>query len=537
MKSVRFLITFLIFAVSLCFHLNVQAQWEVNDKLPRPVLDAVSIHPTTGEIKISWDIVITPESPQVHHFVIFWYDNTYSSGGFHPLPFEIPITPHAEKTFFYDDLPAMLPMMPDPKSKSVTFAVSAIQVTATGKSRSLLTYEHSNMKVNSKFDSCRSEIRLNWYRYRGWWEKTTPYKPLVSYHVMQSIGGGPYEEIKMLSDQDTSHIVTRVKDNEKYSFYIAAKRSDGMIATSYQTERITTMPRPPEYITAVGTEYNSDGLAEIKFKLDSNAETYSYEFFGSSRHEYSFISLGAFNIHGDTTLTDVQKRDKTHYYKLEAWHICKNKYTATSNLATALFLTVLQEGAAHSLSWTPYLDWGGDARYEIYRNDELIYTVTDPEPTAYIDDLSSMNDCIKEDVCYRIIAKPVTPNLNNGQEEAISNIVCITSESRVWMPKGFIPEAGVPYEELENYPNAMFKPFFCPLPEEFTFHVYDRNGAKVFETNDLEAGRDGQLKNGWDGRLMNGKPASEGIYTYYLKFRTAMGRIIQKSGTFSLLLP
>jgi len=61
------------------------------------------------------------------------------------------------------------------------------------------------------------------------------------------------------------------------------------------------------------------------------------------------------------------------------------------------------------------------------------------------------------------------------------------------------------------------------------FIAYDRNGAKVFETKDVNAG--------WNGQLLNGKPANEGVYTYYLKFRTEMGRLIEKTGTFALLLP
>jgi len=527
MKSVRFLLPYLIFAVFLCFGLNVQAQ--IYDVRPdRPIIELVSVDPVTGDVTIKWNMPPpqTPPSPTPNKFVLHWYKTEPSTTNhfFATVPASA-----REYTFNYDTLTNRYPMMPDPRKTSVPFTVSAVQDALPDDVSSLRSYENYNVQVNSKYDSCRSEIKLNWYHYKGWQTNTPPYKPLISYHVMRiPEGGGPHEEIKILSDQDTFYIVPRVNDNERYTFYIAAKRSDGTMSTSYYTERFTKMPRPPDYITALGTEYNSDGLAEVSFILDPAAETFSYEFFGSSRHEYSFVSLGAFTIHGDTTLADIQKRERTFYYKLEAWHVCRNKYTATSNLATALWLTLKQESTENLLFWDPYWEWNDvqnqkiDAQYDIYRKigdnpEEVIATVADPATTAYRDDLSGI--LIDGDICYWIIAKPLSYNLL--EELAISNSVCIKPESDIWIPQAFTPNvAGIDSE---------FKPFFSYPPQEYMFIAYDRIGAKVFETKDINSG--------WDGRLMNGKPASEGVYMYYLKYRTAMGRLIEKRGTFSLLLP
>ena len=75
--------------------------------------------------------------------------------------------------------------------------------------------------------------------------------------------------------------------------------------------------------------------------------------------------------------------------------------------------------------------------------------------------------------------------------------------------------------------NSEFKPFFSYSPEEYVIYINDRTGAKVFEAKDENMG--------WDGRLMNGKPANEGVYTYYLKYTTKLGRFVQKTGTFVLI--
>jgi len=405
--------------------------------------------------------------------------------------------------------------MPDPRKTSVPFSIAAVQL-APFYLMSLRSYEDYNVQVSSRYDSCRAEIRLNWHPYKGWESNTPPNIPLENYRVMRIPEiGGPAEEIKALSD--TFYIVPRVNENEKYTFYIEARQKDGrMTSTSYLTTRETKMPIPPSYVTALNTEYNSEGLAEINFKLDPYAQTYNYEFWGSSKPDYAFVSLGDFNIHGDTVLTDVQTREKTYYYKLEAWHVCRNKTTATSNMATALWLTLKQEGQINLLQWDPYMDWGDDVYYELHRQ-----IGNDPEeiinPAIYRDDMSGIE--ISGDVCYWITARPASSS--SPEQYAISNTVCIKPESDIYIPKAFTPNGDLINDE--------WKPFFSYPPQNYLLLLYDRNGAKVFETKNPD--------DAWNGQLMNGKPAGEGVYMYFLRFETAMGRIIEKWGTFSLILP
>ena len=508
LKSSRFLKIGLL--ACLCFGFPVYAQQVLLD---RPILEKVSVDPQTGDITIVWNMETPPKSPyDIEEFVLFWHE-TYPSSTNHPFD-TIPNPSARSYTFDYDVMAQKYPNMPDPRKTSVPFSVGAENRTLGLKS--LRSYEDYNVQVTSKYDSCRAEIRLNWHPYKGWESNTTPNIPLDSYRVMLiSESGGPDEIIKTL-DRDTFLIVTNVDENKKYSFYIEARQKDGrMISTSYQTTIETAMPIHPSEVIAEGTRYNSDGLAEISFKLDPAAETYSYEFSGSS-NGLTFISLGAYNIHNDTTLTDIQIREQTHYYKLEAWHVCKNRYTASSNTATALWLKLKQEGQVNLLQWDPYQDWGGDVRYELHRQigdepEEIFY------PAIYRDDLSGVE--ISGDVCYWLTARPASPT-SSGQM-AISNTVCIKPESDIYIPKAFTPNG--------DGLNDEWKPFFSYPPQNYLLILTDRIGAKVFETKNPEEA--------WNGQLMNGKPASEGVYVYFLRFETAMGRIVEKRGTFSLILP
>ncbi|MDR1153893.1 MAG: gliding motility-associated C-terminal domain-containing protein [Bacteroidales bacterium] len=515
MKSSRFLKPCLILSVCAYLGLNVLQAQQIPD---RPILESVSVDPRTGYITIVWDVLAPPvSSVGTDAFVIYWYEKSSLTNHF--IATMNPAT--RSYTFDYDTMAVRTPMMPDPRKTSVGFTVAAVH--NSPYSSSLRSYEDYHVQVRNKYDSCRAEIRLDWHPYKGWIGNTPPYSPLISYHVMRiPEGGGPDEEIKALSDQDTFYIVPRVNENDKYAFYIKAVRGDGTTATSYRTTRETKMPVQPSYIYAAGTQYNSSGLAEVSFKLDPASETYGYEFFGSSKPDYSFVSLGTFNIHGDTVLTDIQKREKTYYYKLQAWHLCKDKYTAASNMATALWLYLKQDDQVNSLQWNPYLDWSGDARYELHRQigaafDEVIATITDPATTAYKDDLSGVK--IDGDICYWVTAAPVSPNASDRQ--AISNSVCIQPESEIFIPQAFTPNG--------DGQNDEYKPFFSYPPQEYILCVYDHNGAKVYQTEDVNAG--------WDGRLKNGRPAGEGVYAYYLKFRTARGWSIEKKGTFNLILP
>ncbi len=511
----------------LCFALLMGfiCCWSVSAQNPgttpdEPVLESVSVDPNTGDVTITWYPMNPPASPvTTDGYVIYWLQ-TYPSPSNYAI--DTVWNPGSRSYTFNPSNVSTSPPMPDPRQTTVAFTVAAIH--RTPLSTSIRTDADYNVQVVSKYDSCRAEIRLNWHPYRGWFLNREPYRPLISYRVMSiPSGGGPAVEIKLLPDQDTTYVVTRVEENKQYTFYIVAERSDGLKVTSYKTEKFTQMPVSPTFITAESVEYDSQGLAQVTFALDPNSQTYSYEFLGSSKPDYSFVTLASLdNITGSQlVLTDNQARGRTFYYKLAAWHVCKDKYTAESNVATALWLTLKQDDQMNSLQWDAYKDWGVAANYSVHRQvganaDEIIATITDPASTAYKDDLSGVK--IDGDICYWVTAAPVSGSSN---QHGISNAICIQPESDIFIPQAFTPNG--------DGNNDEYKPFFSYPPQEYLFIVYDRTGAKVFQTEDLG--------DAWDGRLKNGKPANEGVYAYYIKFRTAKGRLIEKRGTFSLVLP
>ncbi len=496
----------LFIGIWCCPNIDMQAQ----DQRPaEPILQRVTVDPETGVVTINWDPGTQSTPVTTDGFVINWLQKSTSSN------FAIDTIWDPNVRSYQFDPDTMPSSMPDPRKTTVPFTINAVHKKPF--SISTRTQEDYNIQVTSKYDSCRAEIKLNWYPYRGWSNNVYTW----SYHIMRIIntgGSSTVETVKTLAEQDTSYTVLRVAENEQYTFYIEAERNDGLKSTSYKTEWFTKMPIPPTFVQADGTYYDAQERAHITFKIDPASQTHIYELLGSSRPDYAFVSQGTYTIMGSDTVLSDTKRGRTFYYKLAAWHICKNRYTAESNIATALWLSLKQEGQLNTLQWDAYRDWTTPVIYDVHRRigakDSVLIS---GGTTGYVDDLSGIK--IDDDICYWIVARPTTPT--SADQQAISNSVCIQPESDIWIPQAFTPNG--------DGNNDVYKPFFSYLPQDYLFIIYDRTGAKVFETKNVDEA--------WDGRLKNGHPANEGVYVYYIKYQTARGRLVEKKGTLTLVLP
>ena len=503
-----------------------------------PIIDFVTVDPITGHVTITWSMPPTvPPSPEAEEYVIYWFER-HPQGEDDLSPVSRPFATINDPTVFtytfdYDTLMAREPMMPDPRKTSVGYVVAAIN-----RSRPdglVLTsneaFRHHSMQLTNIYDSCRSEIMLRWFPYQGWRAYDEPFRPFEKYRIMYISEDSAMPGIELGTRThwtDTTFLIENVEVNKLHTFYIEAVRSvDGVISQSFASERRTDMPTMPSQVTALSTIYNSDGHAEISFRLDPNPEitgARKYLFSGSSNPASAPVPIAEYYILNDTSLTDPQRQRRTFYYKLDAMHICQGRpHEASSNTATAIWLSIQQNGLKNNLRWDNYLEWdNSDARYEIYRKigddglEQVVETVTQPQLTTFLDDLTGLG--IEEITCYWIRATPTARPYSD--EYGLSNIVCIKPESEIRIPTAFIPaSSGL---------NAEYKPTFTFPPEEYLFLIYDRNGALVFETRNHE--------DGWNGKLRNGNTANEGVYTYFIRFKTAVGKVVEKRGTLMLLI-
>ena len=86
-----------------------------------------------------------------------------------------------------------------------------------------------------------------------------------------------------------------------------------------------------------------------------------------------------------------------------------------------------------------------------------------------------------------------------------------------------VPNAFTPNGDGKN---DFFKPVFIDAPVKYTIHIYDRWGAMVYESSDVNAGWDGTFK---------GKPQPSGTFIYYIQYNYTGQKTQGLEGAFQLL--
>ncbi len=124
------------------------------------------------------------------------------------------------------------------------------------------------------------------------------------------------------------------------------------------------------------------------------------------------------------------------------------------------------------------------------------------------------NPIAKPDVNTRYI---VNARTEEGCKVTDSINVIVIPDSYIDIPNAFSPGSG---------PNGKLKPVHLGTATLKSFTVYNRWGAKMFETKDLDAG--------WDGSF-NGEPQPIGVYVYSIEAVTPAGRILNKKGDVTLI--
>jgi gliding motility-associated-like protein len=93
------------------------------------------------------------------------------------------------------------------------------------------------------------------------------------------------------------------------------------------------------------------------------------------------------------------------------------------------------------------------------------------------------------------------------------------SNGSLYVPTAFTPNA--------DTRNDVFKPEYTNIQREhYLLRIYDRWGAKMFETTDPDQG--------WDGRV-NGKMQPVGVYVWQVNARIVNGDDVEYHGVVHLM--
>jgi gliding motility-associated-like protein len=268
-----------------------------------------------------------------------------------------------------------------------------------------------------------------------------------------------------------------------------------------------------DYIT-VGIQ--NDQVIELYWQLNNapryNSKILVYKRAANTNQNFTFVdSVSA----AETTYTDIRVRvnDSAYEYILKITDLCGNIWETKPHTSILLKGNKFEGDSAYDswLLWTKYRGWlrgvlnysiirkMGDAAYETYE-------VKDDTTSYYTNGLESYTQCYRSKGYQR-----------NGNYISYSNTVCINFDPIVWIPNAFSPN--------DDNVNDFFLLKGGAL-KSFNIKIYNRWGAQLFESDDLN--------NSWDGNFHD-KPCQMDVYVYVVKYWGANNILETRTGQIHLL--
>ncbi len=432
-----------------------------------------------------------------------------------------------------------------------TFSVRAIDTCDNTNDRSL---EHNSIHLSANLDECTRELMLNWNEYINWGIN-------VNYNIfLEEIdinGNSNITQTNLIDEYN--YLIIGLKDKYTYRIYIEA--SSGVNISSAKSNQlliVPELPKEPEYnYIDYATVNHDNGFVEINCLVDNSAIIDHYDIIRATNNSLVFNKIGQISFVGGPTIHFTDKYAKTNdsFYKYKIFPVdtCGIRlFTPPINLPeyandTSFSQTILLETDinidystllpnleseyTNTIKFNEYDKWLGKvSEYRLYRSVNRepfnllpLYTwdrVSSPnEPLEFIDIVTSYSDGNGR-FCYYIeavegIETPYWPVL----EGSLSNISCISQTPVIFVPNTFTPNG--------DEHNELFKPVTYFVSEDgYSFSIFNRQGAKIFETDNPQKG--------WDGSYM-GVQVQNGNYIYYLQFSNGVGSLIEKTDIINLV--
>jgi gliding motility-associated-like protein len=387
---------------------------------------------------------------------------------------------------------------------------------------------HNTIYVFPYQDSlnCHFAIRLNWNKYINWPEGVKEYQIYVSQN------GGPWSLLTTVNNNTSQYYHMDVHDNTQYCYVIHAISESGKTSTSNRTCFYTTLPDLPQYINADYATVVGNSIL-LSFTLDNQATICRYQLLRSSDGIH-FSNIASYNQSGTSNFIYTDNNvnvEQRYYYKLIALDQCNND-RLESNLATNIVLNAEGNDEIQTLlNWNSYYTWLGgiDSTYLYCVLDngqtQLLYNQHAATDTSFLYDLTNIvlqNPGISGKFCYYVELVEGSGNPYSVTGRSKSNIACAYQQPRVFIPNSFVPNG-------DDSLDRVFKPSATFVDNtDYTFKVFDRWGGITFETNNPLTG--------WDGKS-GGSYAPEGMYSYYVMYKSLQGDRRERFGRFFLFCP
>lgn len=374
----------------------------------------------------------------------------------------------------------------------------------------------NTIKVTVTYDICAKTANISWNQYKNM------KGGVARYEILYSVNGGPFIHLG-----DTIAFKYKHKglvNGNTYCYIIRAHNPNSSItSTSNRFCIIPAVASAPAYAYLSNVSVLNPGeIVAVKWHIDNTVKVGGFEVFHSAGPAGPWVSAGTVAGNGSSnysfTDTYVDASAQPYFFKVHVLDTCMNLLMRTDTSNTIHLAAYPSGDLTATLNWSNYNSWlGGVSAYNIYRTLDGAFgsvpVATVPAGTnTYVDDLSAYYDYSGK-FTYYVEAVEGAGNPYGLAEKSESNYAFVYLDASLYVPNAFIPK---------GY-NKIFIPVGNYLEKtDYRFSVFDRWGAKVFETTDVNQG--------WDGGRYE-----EGIYAYLIQYKTSIGEYREQKGTVMLV--
>jgi len=477
---------------------NIQGGVYKDQKAPnQPFVDSVSVL-SNGNTVIAWQI---PRDLDIVKYEIVKKDN--ASG------IDVPI----------------IPIINGINNSSFTYTVNVansnwvgLYVSAKDSCNNTSTYDSlpRTMFLTNKYDSCAFKTNLSWTPYRN-----MP-NGLLEYRVYYSINGSAFLQVGNTTETTFTH--TNVQPGANCCYFIRAINTTKNISSSSNRNCFfSNQPQAPGFVYIQTATVLDKENVRLKLFLDTTKKFMGITIYRSI-DAITFTRVTSIGFNGtpfyEVMDEDADAKHTFYFYKAVVNDGCGNERTQ-SQLVKTILLNVQEDKEqifTKHLQWTNYLGFNGNVSgYNIYRVINDVQNATPiaskgPTDTTYTDDVNEEAPNGSK-IEYVIEAVEGIGNVYSFLESSKSNLEDIYIEGRLYVPTAFAPTGK----------NKIWLPITHFIDKtDYRVSIFNRWGAKLFETNDDTKG--------WDG-----KNALPDTYVYLINYKNSRGEYQQLKGTVLLL--
>lgn len=464
-----------------------------------PEIVSVDVTPN-NQVIINWQKSI---SPQTKEYVLY-----YALPNGNAQPFD---TVQNRSTI------TALDIIADPTVASIAYTLAAAD--SCNKISSFNTKPQRTILLTYATSQCERSINLKWTRYENWQMGVKEYRILVSKNSQ------PFEVVGVSDTSAQVYSFSGFNDGDSLCISIIAVNAadTNVISHSNYACFVPSIVQSPDYLYPINATVNLDNTVSVSWLVDDKAELSLYQVdMGNNGSQFTLLKqypvanpLPSFETFIDSA-SDPQNSQL--YYRIKAIDSCNNKFPSTDSVETVFLSGELLDYYVVALYWNDFAAKYTNILYwNLYRNMgagafQLIKTfAAGTNETA--DSLQAFLS-EKGQFCYRLEAVYSIDISGIYQDtlSSFSNVFCIDHRPIMYVPNAFAP----------NGVNNIFKPtIIFGSPQNYSMTIWNRWGAKIFESNIPDIG--------WDG-TQNGKDQQMGAYAYLIKFIASDGVNIERKG-------